>query len=114
MCADPLTIPRGNGAIVRDKDATEDHVRPRCRGHHRPYNTAFACYRCNNRKHESLPTACQVFFARQVWVAWDEMLGQPSGVRDLQVPVIGRRTKIRVTQMQRAYDAMFEGAQDAS
>lgn len=68
------------GSHVRKLDATEDHVQPRCDGFHKPYNSAFACYRCNNGRNAGPFTPCMLFFAREVWRAWDEFMGQRSGV----------------------------------
>ncbi len=82
-----LLEPRSVGK-VRDRDASEDHVLPRADGGQKAFNSAFACHRCNVDRSRGPFTACMVFFAEQVWTAWEEHTGLPTG------PPMARREAI--------------------
>ncbi|WP_448187909.1 HNH endonuclease [Azospirillum sp. sgz301742] len=48
---------------------TRDHVHPRASGAGNAGNVVLACYACNQRKGDRLPTALELAAARQIWAA---------------------------------------------
>ncbi len=68
-------------------DATEDHVKPKSTGHERWFNSAYACWFCNQKRQARPPTACMLLYAHEVWSAY-MMLNDNANVPPLpMIPV---------------------------
>lgn len=111
LCATQMTYPRAGEVICREHDATEDHIQPRCSGSDRKYNTALACWRCNNRRGNAPPTTCMRLFGHEIWSAFDRLLDE-ANVPPLPMsphrcdcaPPVWQRRFIRQTAMEAAFE----------
>lgn len=104
LCGRNMTLPYRT--IMRDLDATTDHVLPRAAGGTGLNNKALAHYKCNNAKQDRKPYPCEIFFV----VVLEEMCNSVSEAGDTKriTRMIPRRKgedeiKWRTPEIERLY-----------
>lgn len=71
LCRREMFDPRSAHAKCTGEGWTEDHVRPRSSHNGVIQNSAMAHHRCNQRKKNRPAFACEKFFAREMWIAYE-------------------------------------------
>lgn len=51
------------------RDATRDHLVPRCRGGWLDFNKVMCCFRCNTKKGDRMPTEAELAKARDLYAS---------------------------------------------